>query len=173
MRLMRPPARTAFMLRARVPAPPTQRRTGERVPCRHRGARQRGSFFERQAFGNVDQSGLVEHGIFGEHSIDCATQRGTRINGGTLASNPILHENGGDAIARFHARNAGADLDDLAAAVRKRNQRQLHRCIASVHDREVPEVEGCRAYSNQHPARTRHRLIPLCQYKRINAFRFP
>src|SRR5208283_224343 len=129
---------------------------------RHGGAWQRRAFFDRQVSGNLDDAFFLQHHVFGEHAVDAAAERrGMRIRP-RLAGRPALEETAGYLVAGLDARDAGADLDHFAGAVRKRDEIFPHRCaIGAADDAEVAEIQRARDDFDQYLAMQRLRQWPI------------
>ncbi len=113
---------------------------------------------------------LVKHGIFGEHAVDAAAERGGVHMRPGFAGRPALKETAGDLVARFHPQHAGADLDHLAGAVGQRNQILAYRhAVAAAHDAVVAEVQRAGGDFDQHLPVKRFRHRPLDNRQRIDA----
>ena len=67
----------------------------------------------------MDEAVLVDDDVVGEDAVDAARKRGAiRIEGWYVAVEPALENGGRDAVTDLDARDAGADLHDLAGCVR-------------------------------------------------------
>ena len=84
--------------------------------------------------------------------------------GRRFAAGPALKEISGDAIAGFDPRDAGADLDHFAGAVRQRDDVLAHRhAVAAAHDAEIAEIERAGVDLDQHLAMRRFGIGTLDQ----------
>src|SRR5271165_166876 len=94
------------------------------VPCCDSSAGQRRGFFPAQVFGNLDQSLLIEHDVFSQHTVDVAAERAALFGGIRRAVDPVLHEDAGHALADLYSVHSLADRNNLAGSIRTGNARQ-------------------------------------------------
>src|SRR5262249_28774091 len=126
----------------------------KRVPCRHRSARQRRGFLERQVGGQLDHAVLLEHGVFPEHSIDGAAERAEMSVGARRAADPALKKTSRYPLADFDASYTGADLDHFPGTVGERHEVWFRRhSVAAQSDGEVAIVERTGCDLDQHLTR--------------------
>ena len=100
-------------------ARPERRGLEERVPRGHAGARQRRCLLERKPRRDLDPRALGEHHVLGQHAIERNPPPGLRVMSlGKPTARPRWKECGSNAVADLDTRDACADGDDLAGAVR-------------------------------------------------------
>src|SRR5258708_5972023 len=123
----------------------------ERVPGRHRRARQSGCLFEAQMCGHRNDATLIQCDVLSEHSIYIAAQRALDLLCRRRTFDPVLKEAARDAISDSKARNGVSDGDDFACAVRKGNAWQLHFWVVGTFDNhQIPIIQGDSAYTNKY-----------------------
>jgi hypothetical protein len=85
---------------------------------------------------------LFEQRVFRQHAVDRATERVGLHIGWRLATRPALEEAAGDLVADLHTRDALANCDHLARAIRQRDDVLAHRHpVSAAHNAEVAEIE--------------------------------
>ena len=113
---------------------------------------------------------LLQHHIFGQHSVEAAAERTCVHVRGRLAGGPALEEAAGHLVADLNPLDAGADLDHLAGAVGQRDDvvGNWH-TVGTTHDTEVAEVERAGHDLDQHLAIGWLRIGPLNLDQRVDA----
>ena len=89
----------------------------ESVPGGNAGAGECRGFFKAEVVGNADEAGLFEQDVFSECAVDVAAERAFYVGGSGRTLEPVLHEDGTDAIAGFERVDTIADGSNFAGAV--------------------------------------------------------
>src|SRR5271170_5196223 len=91
---------------------------------------------------DFDDAVLFQHGIFGEHAVDAATECACLHLRARLPAGPALEETPRHLVAGFDTCNAGTHLDDFARAVGERHDVVAYRhAVGTAHDAEVAIIE--------------------------------
>ena len=142
----------------------------ERVPGGDGGAGECGGFFEAEMVGNADEAGLFEQDVFSEHAVDVAAERAFDVGGSGRAVEPVLHEDGRDAVAGLPCGDAVADGGDFAGAVGAGNARKPEFGVVEALDHhQIAIIQRDGTNFNEHFAGAGCGRGALDKLKRINA----
>ena len=140
----------------------------EPPPRRETRARQRRDLLIGEEGRDLGHALLRQQHVLREAPVVRSAERGEQILHLRPAADPLLEEGGRDAVADLHAGDVGANFLDDAAAVRKRDMRQLV-APAVQHASEIAIVQRRRLHAQQHLSRTGPRNIAFYRIEVLNA----
>jgi hypothetical protein len=116
-----------------------------------------------------DEAVFVERHVLRQHAVDGAAQRRRKVFRLEPPVQPLLKENGGDAVAYVEARDLGAGGHDFAGAIGEWHEIRLHGAgIAAELDVDIPAVQRHGVHAYQHFVLTRlaHRRFHQLENRR-------
>src|SRR5277367_2931163 len=120
------------------------------VPCCDSSAGKCRGFFPSQVFGNLDQSILIEHDVFGQYAIDVAAERAALFGGIRRPVDPVLHEDTGHALADLYSFHSLADRNNLASSIGTENAWQSEPGIVlAEHHHQISIIQRDSTYPDQ------------------------
>src|ERR1700722_303403 len=121
------------------------------VPRGDSGAGQCGSFLKAEVLGNGHQSGFLEDHIFGQHAVDVAAKRASRFFGTGRPVKPVLHEDGGHAVAGVPGSHAVTYGHNFSGSIGDRDARKFQFWVVyTLDDHQIAVVERDRTDLDQH-----------------------
>lgn len=106
------------------------------VTDRHSGARQSGGLLEGERVRDLDERGVVEHGVLREEAIEVAAESACEsLREASRATNVVGREGGGDAITHLERGHRRVDCNHLTRAIAHGNALLLRRQeVAALHN---------------------------------------